>query len=120
MADNQNDDIDRKSTAEERLSSIENKKEELLKAEAERQAAIAERAALLEKQQEERAAALAEKEKAEEEKPGEIKSIQDLITDANESYKRALTFQKEGKWAEYGKELDNLEKVLKELSEISK
>ncbi len=47
------------------------------------------------------------------------KSVQELITEANQSFERALNFQREGKWAEYGEELENLKNILADLSKSS-
>ncbi len=58
-------------------------------------------------------------EEKKEEVEEEIKSLQELITEANQSFTEALELQKEGKWAEYGEEIKNLEKILRELNQIS-
>jgi len=51
---------------------------------------------------------------------GEEKTINDLIQEASEYYQNAQRFLQEGKWGEYGEELNKLEQRLKQLEEMSK
>ena len=46
----------------------------------------------------------------------QTQDISDLGVLALEHYNKAKDYLRLGKWAEYGRELDNLEKVLKEIS----
>jgi hypothetical protein len=39
---------------------------------------------------------------------------------ALEHYNKAKDYLRQGNWAEYGRELENLEKILKEISSIEK
>ena len=39
---------------------------------------------------------------------------------ALEHYNKAKAYSRQGNWAEYGKELENLEKVLQEMAEVMK
>ncbi|MDY7038363.1 MAG: UPF0182 family protein, partial [Thermodesulfobacteriota bacterium] len=47
-------------------------------------------------------------------------NIYDLARSALEHYNRAMNHLRMGKWAEYGKDIGNLEKVLKKLSRLTK
>ena len=45
----------------------------------------------------------------------EISAIDDLIKQAKDVYEQALKFQKDGDWANYGAQLNVLEKIFEEL-----
>jgi len=47
---------------------------------------------------------------------GDISNIGVL---ALEHYNRAKDYLRQGNWAEYGRELENLEKILKEMSSVA-
>ncbi|MFC1908782.1 UPF0182 family protein [Chloroflexota bacterium] len=53
--------------------------------------------------------------------PGEmdITDIARLITEAQQHYDQAQQYQREGNWAEYGKELDALQAVLEQLAKLT-
>jgi hypothetical protein len=46
--------------------------------------------------------------------------ISDLGVLALEHYNKAKDYLRQGNWAEYGRELDNLEKVLKKINSVTK
>jgi hypothetical protein len=50
----------------------------------------------------------------------QTQDISNLGILALEHYNKAKDYLRQGNWAEYGKELENLEKVLKEISSITK
>jgi uncharacterized membrane protein (UPF0182 family) len=50
----------------------------------------------------------------------QIQDISNLGALALEHYNKAKDYLREGNWAEYGSELENLEKILKEISIITK
>ncbi|MGD9150959.1 MAG: hypothetical protein PVG40_11750 [Desulfobacterales bacterium] len=50
----------------------------------------------------------------------QTENISNLGVLALEHYNKAKDYLRQGNWAEYGKELENLEKVLKEISSITK
>ena len=45
-----------------------------------------------------------------------VKTQSDLIKEAKSTYKKAVEAQKKGDWAEYGKEMKRLEKILEKLN----
>ena len=51
-----------------------------------------------------------------EEQPEKVKTQSDLIKEAKSTYKKAVEAQKKGDWAEYGKEMKRLEKILEKLN----
>jgi uncharacterized membrane protein (UPF0182 family) len=52
--------------------------------------------------------------------PAQTQGVSDLGMLALEHYNRAKDYLRQGNWAGYGKELENLEKVLKEISTVAK
>jgi hypothetical protein len=52
--------------------------------------------------------------------PAQTQDISALGVLALEHYNKAKDYLREGNWADYGRELENLEKVLKELSVVTK
>jgi hypothetical protein len=52
--------------------------------------------------------------------PAQTQDISDLGVLALEHYNKAKDYLRQGNWAEYGRELENLEKILKEISAVTK
>jgi hypothetical protein len=50
----------------------------------------------------------------------QIQDISNLGVSALKHYNKAKDYLRQGNWAEYGRELENLEKILKEISSIEK
>jgi len=50
----------------------------------------------------------------------ETGDISDLGTQALEHYNKAIDYLRQGKWAEYGRELESLEKILKDMAGVAK
>jgi uncharacterized membrane protein (UPF0182 family) len=49
----------------------------------------------------------------------QTQGISDLGVLALEHYNKAKDYLRQGNWAEYGRELENLEKILKEMSSVN-